>query len=384
MKSCLICQAELGVPIYTSSDHRSLTTMLSPCDGQTNVYFCDACGHLQTAPIVDVQEFYSHTYSILADSEDEDQLYKVVEGRNVFQTEHRASTFLKKVRLPEHGRIVDIGCGKGMVLREICRRKPNVRPCFFELSDRYVRYWKNVAQPEQWATHIIPECWKNQFDAVTSFYVLEHVDDPVEVIRRQSDLLKPGGALYFIVPNVYANTADLVVADHLQHYSENSLIHLLDRCGLETMEVDDESHESAFVVVARRIANPRPFREPKRPIAELKQQVVQMSRFWSGLSGRIRAFEQESPSIEPACIYGAGFYGNFIVTCLKNRDSIQCFVDQNRYLQQKPMQGKPVIAPHELDLQIRRMYVGLNPRHARAIIESIETWNNRHFDYFYV
>ena len=384
MQNCSICDAEMGLPIYVSNEHASLTTMLSVCEGKTEVFFCDACGHLQTREIVAIQEYYAQVYSILADSEEEDQLYQIVDGRKVFQTEHRVNTLLEKIEIPKHGKLLDLGCAKGLILKEIGRRRPDVRPYFFEISDRYTRYWSKLAKPDQWATGETPACWKNQFDVVTSFYVLEHVDQPVVAIRRQVELLKSGGTLYFVVPNVFANTADFVVADHLQHYSENSLLRLLERCGLEFVAVDDSAHDCAFVVAARKVAKPKPFPEPRQTVADLKRHVSEMSRFWSQLSGRIREFEQTQAHGERACIYGAGFYGNFIASCLEKRDNIACFVDQNQYVCRKPMQGKPVIAPQELDPQVTKMYVGLNPARARDIIRGIEPWNGRHFDCFYI
>lgn len=384
MQTCSSCDAHLDVPVYVSSGHRSLTTMMSLCDDETEVFFCDHCGHLQTREIVDIEDYYAHVYSIWAGSEEEDQLYQIVDGRKVFQTEHRVNTLMNKIEIPRGANVLDVGCAKGMILKEICRRRPDVTPHFFEISDRYVSYWEKTARPDQWATGTTPASWKSRFDVVTSFYVLEHVDQPVKVIGQQAKLLALGGTLYFIVPNVYANTADFVVADHLQHFSENSLIHLLERCGLEVVDIDDSAHESALVVAALKVAEPQSFHEPKQSVAQLRQQVTEMSQFWSGLSGRIREFERSQVGNEPTCIYGAGFYGNFIASCLASADTISCFVDQNPHLQDKPLHGRPVVAPDELAPEVSRMYVGLNPARARDIIAGIEPWKDRRFECFYL
>jgi SAM-dependent methyltransferase len=384
MPCCTICNWDLGEPVYVSTNHDSLTTMLSPCEGTTEVFFCDSCGHLQTKPLLNIREFYEQTYAILADSDEEDQLYKTMNGRQVFQTEHRVNTLLEKVQIPPNGTFLDLGCAKGLVLSEVSRRRPDVTPFFYEVSERYVRYWRNRANADQWAVGQAPPDWQGRFDLVTSFYVLEHVDQPVQAICQQVRLLREGGILYLLVPNVYANTADLVVADHLQHYSETSLVHLLERSGLEVIDIDDSVHESAFVAVARKVAKPRPYRTTKKEVADLSHEVCAMSRFWSELSGRIRAFERLNSEGDRACIYGAGFYGNFIASCLENRDHIECFVDQNPYLHRKPMHGRPVVAPNEVDSRITKMYVGLNPARARDIIRGIESWRDRQFDCFYV
>ena len=42
---------------------------------------------------------------------------------------------------------------------------------------------------------------EGQFDYVTSFSVIEHVDDPLDFVLSASKLLKPGGILILSTPN---------------------------------------------------------------------------------------------------------------------------------------------------------------------------------------
>jgi 2-polyprenyl-3-methyl-5-hydroxy-6-metoxy-1,4-benzoquinol methylase len=43
-----------------------------------------------------------------------------------------------------------------------------------------------------------------QFDAVFAIHVLEHLDDPVAVLKRCREWLAPEGRLFLAVPNAYA------------------------------------------------------------------------------------------------------------------------------------------------------------------------------------
>jgi hypothetical protein len=219
---------------------------------------------------------------------------------------------------------------------------------------------------------------------------LEHVADPVAIVSHLASLLKPGGTLYFLVPNILANTADMIVADHLQHYSESSLLRLLARAGLETLTIDDQSHEAAYIAVARRplassaSSAKQPPAPPRLGPKELREKYQAMSGFWSASAGRISYFEEQHGSRDAACIYGAGFYGNFIASCLKNPSTITCFVDQNPFIQGRSLQGKPIVAPTQLAQDVSLMYVGLNPAHARSVIGDIGCWSGRHFEAFYL
>ena len=89
-------------------------------------------------------------------------------------------------------------------------------------------------------------------DAVLSFFALEHVTDPRAFVCAVHGLLKEGGAFYFLVPNIFANTADLVVADHVNHFSVQSLQRLLVDAGFTVREISGEAHNSAWVVVAEK------------------------------------------------------------------------------------------------------------------------------------
>lgn len=384
MTACNVCHAPISEPIYTSNGHASMTTMLRLYEQPTRVSFCDRCGHLQTDEIVQPDDYYAHQYSILATTAEEDMLYAVVDGRKVFQVEHRVATLLQKVPVPAKAEVLDFGCAKGAVLERLVRERPDITPYYFEVTQRYLPFWRKLAEPHQWATGRTPSDWRDRFDLVCSFYVLEHVADPVSTLREIAGLIKPGGWLYFLVPNALANTADLIVADHLQHYSEHSLIELLQRVGLQVVEIDDRSHASAYIVVARRSPASLAPRQSPRPVTELRQQYIRMSAFWSELSNRIRGFERSIARDRTASIYGAGFYGNFIASCLGNQRSIACFVDQNPHLQGRTMLGKPIVGLAQLGSHVEVLYAGLNPALARAVIAAIPCLQARALDIFYL
>ena len=80
-----------------------------------------------------------------------------------------------------------------------------------------------------------------RFDLIILFHVLEHLSDPVEVIKRCADLLKPGGTLVVSVPNFDSWQARIAkekwyhldVPRHLYHFSPQSLTSLLRGAGFE-------------------------------------------------------------------------------------------------------------------------------------------------------
>jgi SAM-dependent methyltransferase len=87
------------------------------------------------------------------------------------------------------------------------------------------------------------------FDLIILFQVLEHIDDPLKMLKQLRTLLKPDGKLIIGVPNFESwqssfgksNWFHLDVPRHLFHYSPASLANCLSRAD---MEIEQVSHVS--------------------------------------------------------------------------------------------------------------------------------------------
>jgi hypothetical protein len=221
--------------------------------------------------------------------------------------------------------------------------------------------------------HDTPGVWARSFDAVTSFFALEHIPEPRETVRRIAALLKDEGLLYLVVPDTFGNPADLVVIDHVNHFTVPSIFRLLRDAGFSSIEVDAAAHRGAYVVTASRLgaATASPAVQP------VLAQSAELARFWSALGARIRRLESAlgSPAGGGAdlAIYGSGFYGAYIASELEAPEHVRCFLDRSPYQQGKTLFGRPVLAPEQLPADIETVFVGLNPRIARELMASA-TW----------
>jgi len=383
MADCNVCSAELGEAIYRSAEARSVTSMCEFYPGPTEVYFCGRCSHLQTTAIKNIETYYDSRYNILIDSEEEDTLYEIVEGKRVYRAEHQVQTLLRAIDLPEGARVLDFGCAKSATSRKLLEARSDLQVHLFDVSEAYIPFWERFVEPARWSTYVPKPEWAESFDVVLSFFALEHVMAPRRFVADLAHLLKPGGYLHLLVPNVYANTADFVVADHVNHFSDASLVTLLGSQGFGRVSVDDQAHEAAFVVSALKSPAAPPTAVSNRVLADLRDRVTEMSRLWTGLSTRIRQFEQEQVG-RRAAIYGSGFYGTFIASCLTDLTRVECFFDRNPFRQTKTLLGKSILEPSRIDSEIDVVYVGLNPRIAHQAIEGLTEFRARPRQYFYM
>lgn len=381
MKQCTICRGHLPPPVLETAGRWSVTSACELLEGRTRVYFCTACEHLQTEPLADLGAYYDSAYNFLADSEEEDQIYKIVDGEPVYRLEHQAKLFLEKCPPPRGARVLDYGCAKGLSLKRIRELRPDIEPALFDVSEAYVPFWRRFLKDRQWAVYRLRDEWAGAFDVVTSFFALEHVADPHAMLADVRRILKPGGLFYCVVPNVLTNNADYVVVDHVNHFTRNSLAVLLAGSGFQLLDCDDTSHEGALVFTARPALGA--VEADLVDGAGARRRLEDLRRFWQGIAERVREFERAHPA-QASAIYGAGFYGTYIATCLERPERIRCFVDRNPHLQGRSKLGKTIVSPEALSDDVSVVYVGLRPAIARPSIDSISEWRERALDSFYL
>lgn len=137
------------------------------------------------------------------------------------------------------GRLLDIGCSIGMFLLEARKRGWEVYGT--EYTDAAVQICrKNGIEMFQGKLDAdwFPE---NHFDVITSFEVIEHINNPVEEVNNVRKVLRQGGLFYFTTPNFNAleryilgpkyNIIDY--PEHLCYYTKHTANFLLTNNGFK-------------------------------------------------------------------------------------------------------------------------------------------------------
>jgi SAM-dependent methyltransferase len=376
--ACVVCGAACGEPVYRYDGRASITSLAHVIAAPTIVYVCESCGHAQTEPLEDVSAYYDSAYNVHGESDAADDLYAVRDGVRVYRAQHQADVALAKLALPHGAAVLDFGCGKGMSLRRLLDARPDLGGAVFDVSDAYREAWDAFVPPENQAAHAPPPSWTGRFDAVLSFFALEHAADPRGFVRAVRALLRPGGALHLTVPNARRNAGDLIVVDHVNHFTPSSLRRLLANAGFTGVSIDEDAHDGAYVVDARRSDAAGASTAGDRDAAErYAVQVRASAEFWSRAGDRIAAFERERARGRKSAIYGSGFYGVFIASRLADRANLAYFLDRNPHQQAKRIFGRAVLAPDAIEDDVEVVYAGLNPARASEIIAGIASLHRR-------
>ncbi|PTW50380.1 hypothetical protein C8N38_10414 [Rhodovulum kholense] len=191
--------------------------------------------------------------------------------------------------------------------------------------------------------------------------------------------------MHVVIPSMYRNISDLVVIDHVQHFSRLSLERLFADAGYSDIRIDAETHRAAFIVKA--VHDPAAL--PARPapsaadLAETMDKARAIARQWQDIATRIEAFEAGHPDTR-CVIYGSGVYGMFIASTLKDRGRVLAFLDANPFRQGRELMGIPILAPNRVPEAAGAVYVGLNPQDARGIIAGVAALHDRPRSFFYL
>jgi len=155
---------------------------------------------------------------------------------------NRKSADLIEARIAQKGRTLDIGCAYGFFLREMQQRGWQTQG--IEISPIGRAYaqqtWNIRVHAEPLEALALPE---NHFDVVTLFYVIEHLLDPLSLLREVRRILKPGGLILLRWPHTapmlkilgpFVRNYDYFHTPfHLYDFSPSTIAKLLQQAGFE-------------------------------------------------------------------------------------------------------------------------------------------------------
>jgi 2-polyprenyl-3-methyl-5-hydroxy-6-metoxy-1,4-benzoquinol methylase len=183
------------------------------------------------------------------------------------------------------GNLLDVGCGRGDWLAFMSERgwwcegvEPD--PAAAEAASRQgVRVHTGTLDEQQFQD--------NSFDAVSLCHVLEHVPNPVDLLRECKRILRPGGRLVMVTPNSEGLGIRVFGADwrglepprHLHLFNIPTLRRAIGDAGLrvETLKAVTTSRYTFQESWALRHGRPA-------------EEGARAARFWAGVDFAARAF----------------------------------------------------------------------------------------------
>lgn len=227
LKKCPLCQ---------SGNLKARSEKLRDSD-TIGVAECGDCSHVFLDSFDHINEHYFEENEFLRSKDVADTIDRRLRH---FEAENR-DRFSRVAPLVANKRVIEIGSGAGALFDMIV-------PLTSELIgvERTVAFCNRLEAKGYDIRPDLASC-PNEVDAILSFHVLEHVDDPVGMLRESYDKLAPGGLIYFEVPNI--NDALLALydieayrkfyffKDHLHYFSRRTLEDAFQQAGLPQPQI---------------------------------------------------------------------------------------------------------------------------------------------------
>ena len=195
------------------------------------------------------------------------ELYRDLDGR-IYEAEStgRFRTAARHMKLVQRysnrpGRLLDIGCASGLFLR--CALDANWEVVGIEPSEvlsRKAQEFLGSRAQVHCATLESLTLMPASFDVITLWDVLEHVPDPVSLLRQSASLLRAGGCLFMNVPNLDSFQArlfrtrwPLLLPEHLNYFNSSSLRLCGDKAGLQCVRSFQRPADFSLTYILHRL-----------------------------------------------------------------------------------------------------------------------------------
>lgn len=135
--------------------------------------------------------------------------------------------------------MLEIGCGNGGVLAEVGRNFPGIKLSGGDAFLHGLAYAaKRIPDAELYQMDATNIPFREEFDIIGAFDVLEHIDDDERALRQMFSACKPGGGIVVTVPQhpfLWSRTDEF--AHHKRRYTRAELLRKVEGAGFEVERV---------------------------------------------------------------------------------------------------------------------------------------------------
>ena len=358
------------VPIHSVLLLPSQDTALNFPTGDITLAFCESCGFITNLAYNPAIQEYSIGYEAT-------QAYSPT--FNAFAN-RLANRLVEDYDLHDKD-IIEIGCGQGEFLTQLCdlggNRGVGFDPAYHQNKDEF-----DSNNQINYISDFYSEKYTGyQADFICCKMTLEHIHPPIDLVRtvRRSLGAHSDTTVFFQVPDIKRILEEFAFWDiyyeHCSYFSLGTLARLFRRSGFDVVNIARE-YENQYLMIEARAGEGMIGKifEAEDDLTLLKQAV---SHFAASVPNQIERLRQNLHDFTAAgkkvVIWGAGSKGVSLLTTLNIRSQIKYAVDinPNKYGTYMAGTGQEIVSPEFLIQYQPDMVVVMNPIYTKEIEQSI-------------
>lgn len=166
----------------------------------------------------------------------------------------RALNDVKKIlKYKKSGRILDIGCSYGFYLAVF--KKYGFKTFGIDITPRAIEYARDSLHLNVYKGDFMNYNFNKKFNVVTVYDLIEHLPDPIKLMKRIKNILNKNGLIVVQTPNIDSLISKitgnkwfwLLAPQHLFLYSVGSIKRLLESNGFEILEITTWDDYDEFI-----------------------------------------------------------------------------------------------------------------------------------------
>lgn len=349
---CQACGGDALREIEGFAELPRVTSDSKPFRPGGRLFTCERCGLAQKRADerwrAEIAEIY-RDYDMYHQSAALDQPV-FEDGQAVGRCELIVRRLLDAGALAPSGKLLDVGAGSGAMLAAVSAACPQWKLFGQDLDARKEPALRAIRGFERLFT-MPPAEIGERFDLVTLVHSLEHFTEPLAMLRGLKACLKPGGRLFVQVNDVERMPFDLVVADHLCHFTPASLAFLAGQAGFGSRAFDWVRKEISLLC------------SPQENLAHARAAPAKAEAAVSWLRGML-AHARAACGQGRFGIFGTSVAATWLAAGLG--DAVSFFVDEDPARRGRSHLGRPILRPEDVSREAQ-VYLAFPTEAARAI-----------------
>ena len=337
---CLVCETGRLEAIEGYPELPRVTSDCKPWPAGGALACCEACGAVQKLPddkwLGEIARIYN-AYQIYGLSDGAEQVIFSEAGVAAPRSRALVDFIAGNAGTASAGKLIDIGCGNGSALKNLSAALPDWKLYGSELSDSARAGLERLPNFVELYTRPASEI-AERFDIVTMIHALEHMQHPLAALRDATRLFTEGGRLFIEIPNVLTSPFDVLIADHLLHFSPAHLKYLASRAGLAVSILRDDLLPKEITCLAARgeaiVQRPKP---------AATREIVRANITW--LAAVLAEARKAATKARSFGLFGTSISGMWLHGAL--REKVSFFVDEDESRVGNCFEGIPILAPSQ-------------------------------------